>query len=381
MRISTHFGLKEESDSFLAHLAGLTHIPLAEHFVRLEHQGPRVLLFRSSKSTLLPEQLAKLIALPGKRSASAMTGGVVVEMKDPAAAAMVRLTDRGLTRYERTRFDPGRQLELTRCLPGSGPRKIVVRNVTQDEEWRLLLAREVDLVPVISPSHQRYLVDVPTVRIVPVRTPTPVALAFRVRAPAPTAQVDLRRAISSRIVRQALAESIDANLAEPVKMQEDRDEARRSLERLGGHVGARHLRLYFDEAVADLQRVALVIEQQLAPLGIVVDIQALRSDALLEALKKGDFDMLLHRVGFEKRFWPWLPRATGYESPEFEAAVGRGDDAAARAILEQDLPLTPLYLFHEGVVLDNYFCGATPITVTDLSWLDAVHPCKPGENQ
>ena len=381
MRVSTHFGLEEGPNSFLAHLSNLTDIPLAEHFIRIEPQGSRVFLFRAARSSLSPNQLAMAMALRGQVAAHPMAEGVVVEMVDPGAAAMVRLTDKGLKRYEKTSFEPGRRLELTRCLSGAGPHKIVVRNVTQDEEWRLLLAREVDLVPVLSPSYLRYLRDV-SVRIVPVSTLTPAALAFRVRAPSPTANGDLRRAISRGILRQALVESIDGNQAEAVKMDEDRGEARRGLERLGIHAGARRsLRLFFDESVADFRRVALVIEQQLAPLGIVLDIQALGFDALLDALEKGNFDMILHRVGLEKRYWSWLRAAAGYDSPKFKEATEQGDDAAAHTILEWDLPLTPLYLMHEGVVLDNYFCGAAPMTVTDLSWLAAVHPCKPGENQ
>jgi hypothetical protein len=395
LRVSTYFNLDASSsskgrNSLLAHLVELIKVPLAEQFIRIERKGNHLVLFRSATS-LPSEQLVKVLDLLGQSAVHATAEGVEVIMEDAETAEKVRLEDKALNlgRYEQVEFSQGSRLVLRRRRAGPGPLIIDVRNVAQDEEeWRLFLAREVDLVPFTSPNHLRYLRDVPSVRIVPVRTPASVALYFRVRAPAPTAEVELRRAISLGLGRQTLAQAIDGGMAEAVKMAEDRREAERILRRLGIHAGApRRLCLYVDESATEFQRVAMLIEQQLAPLGILLDIQALGFEALLKKMKTGDFDIVLHLGGFEKRYWTRLLKGplkggfTGYDGPAFEEAVARDDEEATRAILERDLPLAPLYVLHEVVVVDRHFCGVVPLRDTDLSWLADVHHCQPGEEQ
>jgi hypothetical protein len=61
--------------------------------------------------------------------------------------------------------------------------------------------------------------------------------------------------------------------------------------------------------------------------------------------------------------------------------VAAGDNDRATAILEADVPMTPLYRITTVVAVDRRFCGAHPVTLDDLSWLADVHVCRPGETE
>jgi hypothetical protein len=52
-----------------------------------------------------------------------------------------------------------------------------------------------------------------------------------------------------------------------------------------------------------------------------------------------------------------------------------------KAILQRDVPMTPLYTLRALVAFDADLCGANPTELRDYRWLSNVHRCGSGETQ
>lgn len=388
LRISTHFGITAVSPQQLStissHLLDLVYVPLGSQFERLDRDAARIILTRRAASALDAATLARAMRAPGLVGVSAEGARVVVVFSDVASASLVSL-DSYLLELGPYAMGELSSETLTLRRKGAGPwaETIAVTTMaTEEEEWRRFLAGEVDVVPITSPSHLRYLREVPSVRIALVAHSATAAMFFQVRAGSRLADASLRRAISLALRRRPLAATVVEDADAAVETVEDLDGARRL--RKGGP--EMQVRLLVHEPSSDSQRAALVIQQQLTAIGISVSIRALGNELFIRALVEGDFDLALHYGGFEPRHWYLMQcgspgNVIGYCNPDFDAAVAANDEARAAAILARDLPLTPLYRMNEGVALDGSLCGARPQVMYDLSWLADVRPCAPGEVQ
>jgi ABC-type transport system substrate-binding protein len=251
--------------------------------------------------------------------------------------------------------------------------------MTEEEEWRRFLAREVDLVPHASTSHLQYLRDVPSVKIVPVTEPWSTALFFNLRRQ-PTADPRVRRLISLALRRRSIASMFTGEPQDAISAEEDLPRAQAIL----AEVSPPELTLLMYESSSEYQRVGLVIQEQLAQINVRVKLKAVGRGEFERAWRGGDYDCLLFGGGIEPRYWRLLQTGSpanvlGYSNPEFDDAAARKDVEAATRILAQDVPLTPLYVVREGVAMDRRFCGAHPRITSDYSWLARVHVCKEGE--
>ncbi len=256
---------------------------------------------------------------------------------------------------------------------------------SEDEEWRRFLAREVDLVPSTTPSHLQYLREVPSVRIVNVINPISAAVIFRVHGSV-VADVRVRQAISMALRRRAIAQTVTGEPEAAYPANEDLDAAKTLADRLRAEgVMPSSIRLYAPDSSTDFQRAALVVGEQLASIGVQVHAKALSLEELQKAMNDGDFDILVFDGGFGEGDWPVLQlpdgRYTGYRSAEFDDAAARHDAAGVTAVLQRDLPETPLYWINQGVAVDRRICWVHPQSMIDLTWLADIHLCSPEENE
>jgi len=277
-------------------------------------------------------------------------------------------------------------LSLTRKLPGDGPPRIeVVAVATEEEEWRRLIAGEFDLAPSVLPGSIHYLQQIPELRVVPLEFPQTAGVWFRVNQ-GPTAQLGVRQAIAAAIRRRPLAMSVFGNMDAARSVSEDLESARALLAAAGYSQDAPlRLRLYVHEGQSDLVRAALVLQQQLAAVDVMLDVSVLSVRQLAERIEKKDFDLLLFYGDTTDRFWSLLHGApegnfVGYASVEFDAAADAKDQVRAKAILEHDVPLTPLIGLGDMVVIRRRFCNVHPKYSFDYTWLADVRLCAPGED-
>jgi hypothetical protein len=134
----------------------------------------------------------------------------------------------------------------------------------------------------------------------------------------------------------------------------------------------------------DLQRAALVIEQQLAASNIELELEALENTEMLDRLMRRDFDMMIFFASLEPRYFRrFLGSPPGnisaYQASDFIDAVAHDKPDVARAALLRDLPATPLFRMREAVVVNRRFCNVKPVVLFDLNWLADVRLCAPGE--
>jgi peptide/nickel transport system substrate-binding protein len=248
-----------------------------------------------------------------------------------------------------------------------------------DAAWRRMMAGDIDLLNTVPAAATNRLREIPSLRVEPMAKSTVVGIWFNMRGPL-SSHPEVRRAVSLGLRRSPLASVItgDASLAEPVA--ENIEASRRFAVEAG--LSGKRLTLIVASGEAELQRTAMIVEQQLAALGIEMNIVPVSIDEMSERVASGDFDLSLHFVGWRPDQWESLQQIAeflGYETSAFKAAVAANDESAVRAVLEADVPVTPLYRLPEGVVISRAFCNARPIVAHDLSWLKDVRPCAAGE--
>lgn len=392
LRVSTHFGLEPmrpvTRDTMTRNLQELVYVSHRAHFRSVRASGRHAYLTRRPDSPLGAEALAAAVRHPELLAARADGDVVELTFSTDDAAQSVGLEDNllDLGPYEPASFEPGR-LSLRRRSRGPGPDRIEVLHFTAEEEWRRFLAREVDVVPFASPTHLRYLRDVGSVTVKRMEEPVQVALWMDARS-SNLGDVRLRRAIALGLRRGPLAQVVNADPMTAVAAPEDVAVARALVEEVSRELGGRPwFTLHVYEGSSDLQRAALVIEEQLAGIGVEVRLVPVAPDAHAALMRTGgEFDALLFWGGYDRRYWRGLVSSqlggynfVGYASPEFDAAAEAGDEARARDILERDVPMTPLYHVNEGVAIDRSICGARPRVMYDLTWLAQLRRCGPGE--
>jgi hypothetical protein len=390
LRIGSHLGLvpmeSTVTDTMTANLLELVYAPMSTYFDGIAVAGETVRLHVKPDVELDEQQLSLLVENRAIDGRSTEPGFVVLHFRSAPAAAPMNLDSMWLPigPYRPLNTADGTVL-LERRVAGRGASQIRVIPVpSEEEEWRRFIAGGLDLLPYVQPNAVRYLSQVPSVRVVPFSVHLDACLWFRVDA-GPTSDVRVRRAIAGAVRRSALAGSVTQEPRDAFRVAEDLDASQALLQETGFSVERPlYLRLLVYAGQPDFVRAALVLQQQLAVVGVVLRVEAVEVEALQERLARHDFDVLMFTGDTGSRTWPYLVRGSpgnfvGYDSDSFEAAVAAGDEAAGRAVLERDLPLTPLFVVQDAVAVRVGLCGVHPEKSVDFSWLAHVHPCKPGE--
>lgn len=373
------------TDTMTANLKELVYGPMSTYFDGITVAGDTVRLHVKPSTSLDPQQLSLLVENRAIDRRSTEPGFVILHFRSAAAARMtLDSTWLPIGPYRPADTSDGTVL-LERRIAGDGAAQIQVIPVpSEEEEWRRFIAGELDLLPYVQPNAVRYLSQVPSVRVVPFSVHLDACLWFRVDV-GPASDVRIRRAIAGAVRRGPLAASVTQEPMDAFRVPEDIDVSQALLQEAGFSVEhPLYLRLLVYAGQPDFVRAALVLQQQLAVVGVVLRVEAVEVDALQERLARRDFDILLFTGDTSSRTWPNLVRGSpgnfvGYDSDSFETAVAAGDEATGRAVLERDLPLTPLFVVQDAVAVRAGLCGVHPEKSVEFSWLAHVHPCKPGE--
>ncbi len=242
-----------------------------------------------------------------------------------------------------------------------------------DEQWRRLLARDIDVIPSADSIHEHRLAGVGSVRLISLAPTSQYALWFNTRSS--TLPPIVRTAIARAIKRDAIAAiacgsaacassswlpapapEIEADLPDTLSLISlDTDEGAS----LAGKVIKHQLRAKLD----------VILEQ-------------ISVDQVFQRVQSGQFDMALlpATMDADRLFVSDEPRnVSGYANPAYDRAVLDGDLATAREILSQDMPAYPLYELRTFSAVDERFCGGAPERTISWRWLAEVYPCSEGE--
>jgi hypothetical protein len=373
--------------TFTRNLIDLVYNPLSMYFSAVSVEGARVRLVARPDGATNLAQLASTITHPELVRATVEGNQVVLEMKSADAASSVDLDSYLVPggAYRTLESSVGHLL-LGRRIAGDGPARIEVTAVpTSEEEWRRFLSGDFDAMPYVLPGVASYLRQVPTIRLTRMSEPAPAALWFRMDR-GPTQDPALRRAIAALVGRKALALSVTGNASDARTDEHEDPDARKTL-LAAGILPERTLVLHLlvDDAQSDLVRAAMVLQQQLDAVGIDLRIDALPQAEVLERLAHHDFDLMLFPGDRTPRYWAFMQpgpgNINGYSAEDFDAAVKAGDAEGVKAILDRDLPVTPLFNQTESVAVRREFCNVHPHNTGDLTWLADIRRCRPGEDE
>lgn len=324
--------------------------------------------------------------------------------RDQIAASAFARRPVGSGRFRFGEWTPGQQVTLvadTANYRGRPALDRVVWAVSADPgaATRRLVTGEADVWEQLRGDGLAQASRTPTVRTVGYASMDVGYLAFNLRDSTGTrphplfGDRALRRAIASSVDRVSVVRNVFDTLAYPTAAplprsvsHLDRAEAfgpgydsagaARALDALGWRAGAGgtrtrggqalRFRLLLPATSAPRQRIAVLLQSQLAKVGVAVDVDAVDPAAFGRALQTGHYDAILNAWHADPsptaivQQWgageagPGSANAAGYRSPAFDAAVARAAAAGARpeaaelwkqayAILTDDAPAVWLY--------------------------------------
>ena len=247
---------------------------------------------------------------------------------------------------------------------------IEIVETSHQDEWRKLMGRELDVIPGAANAFRTELDDIDSIRVFDLPATADVALYFNVNDPS-LRDVAVRRRLAAVIRREALARLAcgdESCAAPPVEAREDV-----SLPST--------LTLSIIESDATLMLAARALAYQLGELGIEIDVRP----SSISALVARDFQMtIMPLVRGRFRFIGFVssagaPSVTGFADPNLDAAYAAGDMAGAQRILDERVPVTPLFEYRRFAAVDARLCGDVTPNGQSWRWIADLHPCEGAE--
>lgn len=341
----------------------------------MSRDGTRVVLERRPESPHDARALAAAIEFHGLLSARAIDARRIELRFGDATAAEAFCSDVSpvldVGRFRVAEIDESR-LRLAR-RGRSAIDRIEVLSMPADEQWRRLLARDIDVLPVADTIQRRHLAGISSIRVIDLPTVHPFGLFFDVRDERLTTAVQ-RHAIARALDRAAIARiacgtaECTSRMWEPLPVP--------AIVELPSR-----LSLLVLDSDYSAQLAAKTIRHQLHALGVRVEIETVQLEDLVRRIFGGGFELALlpmdpELMGNADMFRSASPRnPTGWSSPILDALIATGDRRALERLLAAELPALPLYEVTRFAAVDERFCGgdASPLS---WRWLADLRPCE-----
>jgi hypothetical protein len=349
-----------------------------EHVETIAREGSKLRLTRRASSPYTAEQLAS--SLRSERLVSARASGPdVIEavFSDAATAARTQLSYLGfdLGPFVVESQEPGR-VRLRR-RGRSAIDMIDIVEVSASDEWRKLMARELDVMSSSPALFREQFAGMNSVRLLDIPATITATLYFNVRSPA-LENAAARRRIAAALNRAAIARVATGDQGSAIRSAAiAADEATQLPARLS---------LLVLEGESATLLAASVIRHQLGQLNISVDIEAQPLEQVVARLDSGQHQLaILPLPKGQRRFGRFLspspeaPSMSGFSDAEYDGAVTSGDLARAQAILDREVPAIELYEVRTFAAIDSRFCGEVTPNDTSWRWMADLRPCENGE--
>jgi len=356
----------------------LTHEYVHAHAVIRKRSAVELVLSPKPTSALTAEQLAATVQFEGISGIDVETANTVrIRFHDAAHCAAFEqwgMLDIGPFRIENPNARPIRLLRRAEAAIDV----IEIRDVTTEEQWRLLHGRHLDVIPVAGDLALDKLEGLASIRTVGIATRSALSLYFNLDNPS-VASADTRRAIVRVLDRRAIAAAVcgsprcDLGAADPPAPANAELPPRLTLTAGPGNERA--------------QRAVEAVRHQLRAAGIDVELRQVDTtdrpqlfDSPSTALTISPWNRTPDSYGWFTSPSTGGPALTGYANPDFDRAVADGDVETAQRLLENDVPVAPLLQLRLFSVIDNQFCGDVTPLPTSWRWLADLRPCAPGES-
>lgn len=251
--------------------------------------------------------------------------------------------------------------------------EIQIVAVPPEDEWRRLLGRDIDVIPLASGIDRSEFDGLSSVRTITLPQRSVVTVVFDMRWK-PLQAEPVRRAIMQSVDRQAVA-----RLVCPSGCDEPGSEPDDVVATVAEDLSLPPTLELMLPDVEPYRTVAAYIQYTLARRGVDVSLRPLPPGELLKALEP-PFQMVLmpgrQADGMISRlrnfnFGHW-------QSADFEAAMDAGDLDAARKVVARELPGFVVGHFQVFAAVDARLCGGEPKSAMSWDWLAELHPCEGG---
>ena len=239
------------------------------------------------------------------------------------------------------------------------------------DAWRRLLARDLDVIPILSELHRPRFDRVDTVHLVASPTIVGMALVFNVRE-APFDSRPLRRHIANHLDRAAIGRIAcgTADCAWQLWLESIPGES--PVTDRSTTMPLTVLQSHHSAVIA-----ARVVRHQLSRY-LTVAVDAVPIAEYRRRLLKGDFSAILMPapIGGQAaaKKIAWLSGATG-----FSEALANGDSIDIDAVMTDMMPAVPLYEVRQFAAIDDRFCGGRPTNPRSWAWLANMKLCEEDE--
>lgn len=378
LRVSASHGVGQlvpgpELSGAAAYALPLVYEPLGAHATVDAVEGRTVILSRKPESPHSAAELAGALRYRGLEEAEADGDRIKARFSTRQAA-------RRFAGWEYGAFDLGpfeverssSHMIRLRARDDLAIDVLEIVTVHEEQQWRRLLARNVDVVPLTDATRAARLADVGSIRVLPYPRAAEYGLVFNVRD----------QALKSASVRRTLARAIDATAVARVACGDKACAAPASVIEAPAAEDvslpdALSLLILESDDVARLA--AETLRLQLGRRGVTIAINEESAGEAFARVAAGRYQLALVPVSSEPG--PHLLRQLanyGFASDELSAAIARGDEKAARAILAREVPFATLFEARYFAAIDDHFCGGEPTHHTSWRWLADLHPCEEG---
>ncbi len=256
-------------------------------------------------------------------------------------------------------------------------RRILVEEMTSQDEWRRFLGGQLNVMPRASSLHRKHLESMQSVRLADYPVGHELGLYFNLNSELLSSQ-QARRMIADAIDRPAIARVATGqpNLAVAHS---------RSMES-NVTTFSSPLRLMYLKQDDDIRRVAEVIGFQLSEKGIPSKLVGVGIEELALGFRTGSYELTLLPTPIGNRRYARFvsgnaTRMTVSErfSSKYDEAYKAKDYATLDRILAEDLPVTLLYTQSYFAAIRSDLCIADKLDPVDWKWLASVYPCDAEE--
>jgi hypothetical protein len=378
-RVGATSGLSElvpgtDLEGSSAAVADLVYVVPSEHIAQIEPQGAKLVLKRRSSSPYTAEQLASSMRYRGLVSARALDANrIEAVFVDEAARRLVEPDKLGFDLGPFAIESQARGRLRLRSRGNSAIDVIDVVEVAAADEWRKLMARELDVMSFSPSLYRQQFAGMGSVRLLDIPSIVSVALYFNVRD-AELADAKVRRQIASGLNREAIAKIAcgDPACAAAAPPAVARDQV----------ALPSRLSLIVVADESPLLMAASVIRHELDRHGVVVAVEPLTREELVARFDRGGYQLLLGPIPKgERRFGRFLspepgnPTMTGFSDPDYDTAVAARDFAKAQAVLDREMPVFVLYDWRAFAAIDARFCGDVTPSSMSWRWMADLHLC------
>lgn len=244
--------------------------------------------------------------------------------------------------------------------------RINIIQMSQNEEWRRLHGRSIDVIPVAPSTFRPHFDEVDSVRIVQLPVESMLALYFNPHDEA-LVDIDVRRGLVQAIDRASLARIACGS-------QECGSDVSPGL----GAVASlpETLSLGFLSTHAPSAAAASVLRLQLLNIGTELTLHPLSIAELGRHISANEHQLVLNplpNTDLSRRFG--RDNLFGYDGEEFDAAVADGDDERIRSSLISNVLVFPLHEMRTFAAIDEEWCGGKPTSFRSWLWLADLHLC------